>query len=108
MVRLLQFALKSLGAKIIIARSGDEGVNKLSQGGVDLVLLDYSMPGMNGVETLANIRELEVGGQTKVIMLTARDQTAIRNDAAGLKVEAFLTKPFSPMELSQRVKSLLS
>jgi DNA-binding response OmpR family regulator len=41
-------------------------------------------------------------------MLTARDQTAIRKDAAGLNVEAFLTKPFSPSDLVRRARELLN
>jgi len=108
MLRLLQFALKSAKATVQARKSGAEAVSFLAGQPADLVLLDYSMPGMDGVETLRGIRSLEGGGNIKVIMLTARDQTAIRAEAADLNVEAFLTKPFSPSDLARRVIAALS
>lgn len=107
MLRLLQFALRAVDARIETCRSGEEALGFLAEQSVQLVLLDYSMPGMDGVETLRKIRELGGGSELKVLMLTARDQTAIRADAAGLNVQAFLTKPFSPSDLSARVREIL-
>jgi DNA-binding response OmpR family regulator len=66
------------------------------------------MPGMDGVETLRHIRAQEGGSAVPIIMLTARDQIAIRKEAAGLNVEAFLTKPFSPSDLVRRARDLLN
>lgn len=108
MLRLLQFALKSVPVNVRALKSGAEVLAVLAGQHADLVLLDYSMPGMDGVETLRRIRAMERGGGIKVIMLTARDQTAIRQEAAGLNVEAFLTKPFSPSDLAKRVLALTS
>ena len=99
MLRLLQFALKPISASIHCVTRGDDAVEYLKANKPNLVLLDYAMPGMDGVETLRQIRAQESGRAVPVIMLTARDQTAIRKDAAGLNVEAFLTKPFSPSDL---------
>ena len=107
MMRLLRFALKPLSAQIHCINRGEAAVNYLRENSADLVLLDYSMPELDGVSTLRKIRELDGGGEVKVIMLTARDQTVIRKDAAGLNVEAFLTKPFSPSDLVRRVRELL-
>jgi len=106
MLRLLQFALKSVPVKTCALKSGAEALDVLAVQPADLVLLDYSMPGMDGVEALRRIRAMDGGGNIKVIMLTARDQTAIRQEAAGLNVEAFLTKPFSPSDLARRVRAL--
>jgi len=106
MLRLLQFALKSVPVTTCALKSGPEALEMLAAQPADLVLLDYSMPGMDGVEALRRIRAMEGGGNIKVIMLTARDQTAIRQEAAGLNVEAFLTKPFSPSDLARRVSAL--
>jgi DNA-binding response OmpR family regulator len=107
MLRLLQFALKPISATIHCVRRGDSAVDFLKANTPNLVLLDYSMPGMDGVQTLRLIRAQEGGDAVRVIMLTARDQTAIRKGAAELNVEAFLTKPFSPGELVRRVRGLL-
>lgn len=107
MLRLLQFALKSVPADLHCLKRGDDAVEFLRKTPVDLVLLDYSMPGVNGVETLRQIRALDGGESIRVIMLTSRDQTAIRQDAEGLSVDAFLTKPFSPSDLARRVRDVL-
>jgi DNA-binding response OmpR family regulator len=108
MLRLLQFALKPVSTSIHCVTRGDDAVEYLKANRPNLVLLDYAMPGMDGVETLRQIRAQESGRAVPVIMLTARDQTAIRKDAAGLHVEAFLTKPFSPSELVRRARELLN
>jgi CheY-like chemotaxis protein len=106
-LRLLQFVLKSIDAHLRVSKTGKEALAFLEQNSASVVLLDYSLPGMNGLETLQHIRKLKGGGNIKVIMLTARDQTAIRAEAEGLNVEAFLTKPFSPSELARRVRELV-
>jgi len=108
MIRLLQFALKPVAAEITAVKRGEAAVAHLVQHPTDLVILDYSMPGLNGVETLRRIRETAGCDGLHVIMLTARDQTAIRQEAAGLNVAAFLTKPFSPSDLVRRANELLA
>jgi two-component system alkaline phosphatase synthesis response regulator PhoP len=106
-LRLLQFVLQSIDAHLRVSKTGKEALAFLEQNSASVVLLDYSLPGMNGLETLQHIRKLKSGGDIKVIMLTARDQTIIRAEADGLNVEAFLTKPFSPSELARRVQALM-
>lgn len=111
MLRLLQFALQSLPAKLVRVRSSEEAMEVVRREAMDLIILDYSMPGKNGVQTLREIREegqtFSTNRRVPVIMLTARDQTLIRREAAGLEVSAFLTKPFSPSDLLQRATELL-
>jgi two-component system, OmpR family, alkaline phosphatase synthesis response regulator PhoP len=108
MLRLLQFVLRPVSASIHCVRRGSEALDFLKANRPKLVLLDYAMPEMDGVETLRQIRAQEGGDAVHVIMLTARDQTAIRKDAEGLRVQAFLTKPFSPSDLVRRATELLS
>ena len=108
MLRLLQFALKPVSASIHCVRRGSEALEFLIANLPKLVLLYYAMPDMDGVETLRHIRAQEGGDTVHVIMLTARDQTPIRKEAAGLHVQAFLTKPFSPSDLVRRAKDLLA
>jgi two-component system, OmpR family, alkaline phosphatase synthesis response regulator PhoP len=104
MLRLLQFVLKPIPASIHCVKSGDAAVEFFKANHPNLVLLDYAMPGMDGVETLRQIRAQECGSAVPVIMLTARDQTVIRKEAAGLHIHAFLTKPFSPSDLVRRAR----
>jgi len=107
MIRLLQFALRPTGAIFASAKSGEVALEYLRERSPDLIILDYSMPGGNGVETLRQIREHPDRALLPVIMLTARDQTTIRAEANGLNVAAFLTKPFSPSDLQRRAREIL-
>lgn len=107
-IRVVQAALRPLGAQLPSAKSGPEAVRYFeSNAAPDAMVLDVSMPGQDGVETLRQIRALPSGAEIPVIMLTARDQTLIRKEAEGLKVFDFITKPFSPNSLQQTVKRMV-
>jgi CheY-like chemotaxis protein len=109
MIRLLQFALRPVGAHFAAVKSGQAALLYLeSHPSVEAIILDYSMPDQNGVETLRQIRALEKGANIPVVMLTARDQTLIRKDAEGLQVHSFMTKPFSPSVLQQTLLRILT
>jgi CheY-like chemotaxis protein len=107
-IRVLQTSLRTTGAHITSAKSGSEALKKLASPPLpDAIILDYSMPDQDGVETLKQIRALAGGESIPVIMLTARDQTLIREAARDLSVYSFMTKPFSPALLLQTVKEAL-
>ncbi|MEI6491537.1 MAG: response regulator [Verrucomicrobiota bacterium] len=108
MIRVLQATLRPLEVKIRTAKSGAEAIRCVGETDPpSAILLDFSMPGMDGVETLRQIRKLPGGAAIPVVMLTARDQTSIRKDAEGLEVHAFITKPFSPTSLLQTLREML-
>ncbi len=109
MVRVLQATLQSLGVRLPAARTGAEALRFFTSEGVpDGIILDYNMPDQDGVETLRQIRRMPGGETVPVIMLTARDQTMIRAAAEGLRVSAFMTKPFSPSTLQSEVRAILA
>jgi CheY-like chemotaxis protein len=108
MIRVLQATLRPLDVKIGTAKSGAEAVRFIEESGApSAMILDFSMPGQDGVETLRQIRSLPTGAAIPVVMLTARDQTLIRKAAEGLHVHAFMTKPFSPTSLLQTLREML-
>lgn len=86
------------------AASGQEAITKLTSQTFDIVVLDVMMPGMDGFETLAKIRE---SGQVPVIMLTARDEEYDKLLGFNLGVDDYVSKPFSPKELMARIGALL-
>jgi CheY-like chemotaxis protein len=107
-IRVVQAALKPLGARLPAVRTGAEAIKVVESEGVpDAVVLDFSMPDMDGAQTLRRIRDLPGGADIPVLMLTMRDQTAIREAAEGLRVFDFMTKPFSPSLLLQTVRRML-
>lgn len=108
MIRVLQATLRPLGVPIASAKSGSDAVRYVQETGVPgAIIMDFSMPGQDGVETLRQIRRLPAGASIPVIMLTARDQTLIRKEAEGLHVHAFMTKPYSPNALLQTIREML-
>lgn len=107
-IRIVQVALKPLGAHLPSAKNGADAIRYIEANGApDAIILDFSMPDLDGLETLRLIRKLPAGGGIPVAMLTTRDQTSIREAARDLRVFDFITKPFSPSSLLQTVTRML-
>ncbi|MCD8039785.1 MAG: response regulator [Lachnospiraceae bacterium] len=92
---------------VLKAENGKNCILTLTSTHVDLVLLDMEMPGMNGIETLAKIRSLPGGADLPVIMLTGDDYKETIIAAARLSVAGYLTKPYMPADLLNRVGKAL-
>lgn len=86
------------------AATGDEALKKFDQVAPDLVVLDLMLPGISGLDILQRIRATS---DTPVILLTARAEEADRILGLELGADDYVVKPFSPRELSARVKSVL-
>jgi two-component system, OmpR family, response regulator len=104
MASLLLRGFRKNGDAIDVTRTGEDAVWMASAADYDAIVLDVMLPGMDGFETLAALRER--GRWTPVLMLTARD--AVEDRIAGLDVGAddYLTKPFSFAELLARLRAL--
>ncbi len=74
---------------------------------VDLVLLDLNLPGLSGLEVLAETRRDPKLARVPVVVLTAAGQSTYAERARSLGAAAFLTKPFSPKKLARRVAEIL-
>ena len=99
--------LMASGARVIEAASGPEALARLEEGGVDAVLLDLMMPGMDGNETLRRIRAT-YGRKVPVVAMTA-DVLAIRSDdALRSALDGFLPKPILPESLREVLGPLLA
>jgi CheY-like chemotaxis protein len=107
MRRLLQFTLAKTGARLLLAANGEEALQLAAKERLNLVVVDFVMPGLDGFATLRELRTDPRHAQLPAIMLTSRGQTELREVAQGVGVDVFLTKPFSPLELSQHVQRLL-
>lgn len=103
--RLLQIELESEGYAVSLAPDGVEGWAAYKAGGVSLVLLDVMLPGIDGLELLRRIREVDAA--TPVLMLTAK--SAVKEKVAGLDLGAndYVTKPFEMEELLARIRAFL-
>jgi CheY-like chemotaxis protein len=108
MRRLLQFALAKTGARIVLASNGRDALEQARQAKIDLIVIDFMMPDIDGFATLRELRLDPRYAKLPAIMLTSRGQTELRETAEEVGVDVFLTKPFSPIELARHVQRLLS
>ena len=104
LVDLVRLNLDAEGYHVLTAANGQEALERLKAGLPDVVILDVMMPEMDGFETLARIREVS---SVPVIMLTVRAEESDRIRGLEIGADDYLTKPFSPRELTTRVKALL-
>ncbi|MCB9076828.1 MAG: response regulator transcription factor [Anaerolineaceae bacterium] len=104
MRRFMQMNLELEGYRVIEASNGLEAIERVRDDLPDLVLLDVMMPELDGFEALRIIRETST---VPVIMLTVRDDEDDKVKGLGLGADDYVTKPFSPRELSSRIQAVL-
>jgi len=103
--KVIQTYLESAGFTVRCIDSGDQALDAVERFRPDLIVLDLMLPGMDGLEVTARLRQQ--ASDVFIIMLTARSEEIDR--IAGLRMGAddYLTKPFSPRELVARVEAVL-
>ena len=103
-VDVLTYNLTKAGHQPIVARDGEQALQRARTDHPDLVILDLMLPGMDGLEVC---REIRKEGNLPIIMLTARDEEIDRVIGLELGADDYVVKPFSVRELMARVKSVL-
>jgi len=101
----LRATLRSAGFKVSVAPTGTEGLEEALAGGHDLVLLDVMLPGLNGFEILARIRERNA--ELPILMVTAKGEEEDKVRGLGLGADDYVVKPFGVAELLARVEAAL-
>jgi len=104
---LLKVMLTPEGYVLLTATSGEDALALLSDQKPDLILLDVMMPGMDGYQVVAKIKQNPATNNIPVIMLTALDDRNARMVGLNAGAEDFLTKPVDRAELCVRVRNLL-
>jgi two-component system, OmpR family, alkaline phosphatase synthesis response regulator PhoP len=103
---LVRMTLESDTYEILEASDGDAALQLARDRHPDLVLLDVSMPKRNGLEVCHAIKEDPATSDIAVVMLTARAQESDRRLGEDAGVDAYFTKPFSPVQLMDLVESI--
>ena len=91
---------------IVEASNTVEASLMLEQEAPDLVVLDIMMPGINGLEWLAMVKRHNKNPSLKIILLSARGQTADIHLGLATGADAYITKPFSPIDLISKISTL--
>jgi DNA-binding response OmpR family regulator len=99
---LVRTYLERAGYRVLWVRSGEEALVELRRHPIKLVVLDIGLPGIDGFEVCRRL-----AGEVPVIMLTARDEEPDRVAGLELGADDYVVKPFSPRELTARVRAVL-
>jgi DNA-binding response OmpR family regulator len=107
-LNLVRFRLEREGVRVITASDGHEALETARAELPDVCVLDVMMPKLNGFEVLKELRENEATASIRVILLTARSGDSDVDQAFDVGADDYVTKPFNPQELRQRVRAQLS
>ena len=107
LVELLRYNLEREGFEVAATPSGEEALMIVEERRVDLVLLDWMLPHMSGIEVCRQIRRKPDLRSLPVIMLTARGEQSDRIRGLDTGADDYVTKPFAPEELVARVRAVM-
>ena len=105
--KLLAYNLEAAGFEVVQAYDGEEALTLVDERVPDLVLLDWMLPQLSGLEVCRRLRRRPATAGLPVIMLTARGEEPDRLRGLETGADDFVTKPFSPAELIARVRAVL-
>ena len=103
----IQFLMEQLGCRVMIAERGEDALDLIYQYKPDLVLLDIMLPGIDGYEVCEIVRLNPKYRKIKIIFLTAKGREEEIAKGLALGADAYITKPFSNIELIATVKEIL-
>ncbi|MDQ3126803.1 MAG: phosphate regulon transcriptional regulator PhoB [Pseudomonadota bacterium] len=104
---LLQYNLEKEGYTVVVAGDGEEGLVQIDERMPDLVLLDWMLPKVSGIEVCRRLRGRPETRNLPIIMLTARGEESDRVRGLDTGADDYLTKPFSMTELIARIRAVL-
>ncbi len=105
--QLLDYNLRAEGFDVVIVDDGDEALLAIEENDPDIVLLDWMLPNVSGVEICRRLRAREATRALPVIMLTARGEEEDRLRGLDTGADDYVTKPFSMSELVARIRAVL-
>mgnify|MGYP001210398795 FL=1 len=107
LIELVRYNLEAADFDVAVEMDGDGGLMAMRERDFDLVILDWMMPNMSGIEVVRQIRRMNDKRATPVIMLTARGEETDKIRGLDAGADDYVVKPFSPAELVSRVRALL-
>ena len=107
LVELLRYNLEREGYEILATPSGEEALLIVDERHIDLMLLDWMLPHMSGIEVCRQLRRKPESRNLPIIMLTARGEQADRVRGLETGADDYVTKPFAPEELIARIHAVM-
>jgi len=107
LVELLTYNLEKAGFQVTVARDGEEAMLAVAEAKPDLILLDWMLPYISGIEICRRLRRNPDTSDLPVILLTARGEEGDRIRGLESGADDYVVKPFSPSELIARVRAVM-
>jgi two-component system phosphate regulon response regulator PhoB len=107
LVELLRYNLEREGFEVVATASGEEALLIVDERRIDLMLLDWMLPHMSGIEVCRQLRRKPESRNLPVIMLTARGEQSDRVRGLETGADDYVTKPFAPEELIARINAVM-
>jgi len=107
LVTLLRYNLEREGFRVAEARDGEEAMLQIAEQMPDLVILDWMLPLMSGIEVCRQLRRLPETRRLPIVMLTARGEEGDKLRGLDAGADDYVTKPFSPSEVIARLRAVL-
>lgn len=107
-LRSLTYVLEKSGYEAYTAADGSEALEMLETVKPDLIFLDVMMPNLSGFETCRRIRDMDQFKNVHIIMLTAKGQEKDRIKGLAYGANEYMTKPFSPSKILQRLREIFA
>jgi len=108
LLELVRDTLEMAGYTVITASDGEEGLKSITEDSPDLVILDIKMPKIDGMEVLERVRKNPLLNELPIIMLTSLKGEGIIREAKEVGANDYIVKPFSQIDLLNRVKRVIS
>jgi two-component system, chemotaxis family, chemotaxis protein CheY len=104
---MVQTILENEGYSVITAEDGVDALEKLDTNKIDMAVIDFHMPNMNGTTLIRKLRRIPEYKKIPILMLTTESSEFRKNKARELGANGWLTKPFDPTTLASAVDTLL-
>ncbi|PKK91162.1 MAG: two-component system response regulator [Candidatus Wallbacteria bacterium HGW-Wallbacteria-1] len=108
LMMIIEKTLKSAGFEVVTALDGMAGMEAAVEGSADLVILDIMLPKISGYKILEVLKEFREKRTLPVIILSARAKNEDMKRALAAGADLYITKPFSPLQLLERVREFLA
>jgi DNA-binding response OmpR family regulator len=106
MLKIIELRLKKDGHEVIVTSNGKEAIEQIKLHDPDMIIADIMMPFTSGLEIVSMVKQNHLHRKVPIIILSAMGQENVVLEAFNLGADDYITKPFSPNELSMRVKRL--
>ena len=107
LIEVLRYNLESEGFRVSVATDGEDALLMVAEEAPDLVILDWMLPKLSGIEVCRRLRSPALNSRIPIIMLTARGEEGDRVRGLESGADDYIVKPFSPAELIARVRAVL-